>query len=350
MENRMITISDVAKAARVSETTVSAVMGRSERGSNVRVGLETRERVLAAAKELGYSTNILASGLRKGKTRTIGLVLEYLGGEVTMIKAQMIEDLARENGYRVFTCCHHDKAELEEADVCDLMARRVDGLIIFPIFRAAEDKSTHLQRLAEKNFPMVTFYGELPFPVNSVKVDNVHGGLLGVRHMAEIGRRKMAFIGGNPVYHSVRDRISGWREGCREAGFNFGDMPFIENTMTIAEEKMGYQLCRNLMDSGKGFDALIASNDYLALGGLKALQDRGVRVPEEVAVIGFDDNRFSAFLSVPLTTIQQPAKEVGETAFRLLLNKIENPDSPPEQVILKPNLVVRQSTTTVKTT
>ncbi len=346
MENRTITISDVARAARVSETTVSAVMGRSERGSNVRVGRETRERVLAAARELGYSTNILASGLRKGKTNTIGLVLEYLGGEVTMIKAQIIEDLAREHGYRVFTCCHHDKVELEEADVMDLVARRVDGLIIFPIYRAAQDKSRHLQQLAEKNFPIVTFYGELPFFVHSVKVDNVHGGSLGVRHLVELGRGKPAFISGNPVYHSVRDRISGWREGCREAGLNFEDMPFIENTTTVAEEKMGYELCRCLIDAGKGFDALVASNDYLALGGLKALQDRGVRVPEDVAVVGFDDNRFSEFLSVPLTTIRQPAQEVGETAFRLLLKKIENPDSPPEEVILKPTLVVRQSTVT----
>jgi LacI family transcriptional regulator len=343
----MITISDVAKAAKVSETTVSAVMGRSGRGSNVRVGQETRQRVLATARQLGYSTNILASGLRKGKTHTIGLVLEYLGGEVSMIKAQVIEDLARENGYRVFTCCHHDKPELEEADVRDLVARQVDGLIIFPIpfYRnGSEDKSSHLQRLAEQNFPLVTFYGELPFLVNSVKVDNVHAGLLAVRHLVEIGRTKMAFIGGNPVYHSVKNRISGWREGCREAGLNFEDMPFIGNSLTIPEEKVGAQLAQNLMNSGKKLNGLIASNDYLALGVLKALQDRGVRVPDDVAVIGYDDNRFSEFLSVPLTTIRQPAKEVGEAAFKLLLKKMENPVSPVEEIVLKPKLIVREST------
>ncbi len=107
---------------------------------------------------------------------------------------------------------------------------------------------------------------------------------------------------------------------------------------------MGYQFCRNLLKSGKNFNALVTGNDFLALGAMKALSEHGVNVPEDVAVIGFDDSRLSSFWPIPLTTLHQPSKEVGETAFRILLKKMENPNSPLEQVVLKPSLVVRQST------
>ena len=339
-----ITMQDVARKANVSKTAVSAVVGRFGKVTRVRVGEATRQRIIAAANELGYSTNILASGLRKGKTQTIGVILEHLSGETNTLRARAVEDLAREHGYRVFFCCHNSRGELEEADVRDLVARRVDGLIVSPVFRAADEGSPHLQGLAEKRFPLVTFYDRLPFPVNSVTVDNVYGGLLVVRHLIEIGRKKLAFIGGNPVYQAIRDRFTGWREGCREAGLDFEAMPFLKFISGSSEEAVGYQLCRTLIRDGRKFDALVTSNDHLALGSLKALQDAGVRIPEDAAVAGYDDNRFAEFLSIPLTTVRQPAKEVGEAAFQILLRKMEAPESPLETIVLKPSLVVRQST------
>ncbi len=340
----VITLSDVARAAKVSKTAVSAVIGEFGKNSRVRVGEETRRRIIAAAGKLGYTRNVLASGLRKGKTHTIGLVLEVLLAEANAIKAQAIEDTARENGYRTFTCCHYGRQDLEEADLRDLVARKVDGLALYTRPEAMKEKNTYLQRLAEEKFPIVTFYGDLPFPVNSVKVDNFYGGVIAIRHLVEIGRTQIAFISGSPTYSSVRDRIDGWKQGCREAGINFHKMPFQTYLSSMEEEVMGYQFCRSLMKSGKKFNALVTGNDFLALGAMKALSEESVKVPEDVAVIGFDDSRLSSFWPIPLTTIHQPAKEVGETAFRILLRKMEDPKSPLEQVVIKPSLVVRQST------
>ena len=337
-----VTIRDVAKAARVSQAAVSRVLGRPNGSTTVRVGADTRRRILTTARRLGYSTNVLAQGLRQGKTRTIGLILESIGIEVSTQKAGAVEEQARLNGYRVFTCYHDAKVELEAADVGDLVARQVDGLIVFPVFSAGPGETDHYRRLAERNFPLVVFYGELPFPVHLVNVDNVYGGLVAVRHLVQIGRKRLAFIGGNPAYSSIRERIAGWKQGCEEAGLAFESMPFMGFDWDIAEEA-GYQMCRNLIRSTE-FDGLVVSNDLVALGALKALTDCGKRVPEDVAVVGFDDNRFGAYLPVPLTTVRQPTREVGETAFRLLLQKMEDPGMAAQRVLLKPTLVVRQST------
>jgi LacI family transcriptional regulator len=340
----VVTLNDVARAAKVSKTAVSAVIGEFGTNSRVRVGDQTRQRIIEAAGKLGYTRNILASGLRKGKTHTIGLVLEVLLAEANAIKAQAIEDTAREGGYRTFTCCHYNRRDLEEADLRDLVGRKVDGLAIYVRQPAMEEKNTYLQSLAEQKFPIVTFYGDLPFPVNSVKVDNFYGGLMAIRHMVQIGRTKIAFFSGNPAYSSARDRINGWKEGCKEAGLHFKKMPFQSFSHALEEEMVGYQFCQDLIKSKKEFNALVAGNDFLALGAMKALAERGIKVPDDVAVIGFDDSRFSSFLPVPLTTIHQPSREVGETAFQILLRKMEDPKSPMEQVVLKPSLILRQST------
>ncbi len=337
-----VTINDVAKRAKVSDAAVSVAL-RGGGNSNIRVSPKTCERILKAARELGYSTNILAQGLRKGKTHTIGLILEGLGGEASTMKAAGVEEMARKNGYRVFSCYHDAQVELEVADVRDLVARQVDGIIMVPVFKARPHEFDHLKRLADQHFPLVIFYGRLPFPVSSVTVDNVHGGMLAIRHLVQIDRRKIAFIGGNPAYTSTRDRTLGWRKGCEEAGLDFDAMPFREFGWAI-EENVGYRICREFLDSGVEFNALVTSNDYVALGAIKAISERGMKIPEDIAIIGFDDSRFSSYLPVPLTTIHQPSKEVGITAFQVLLNRMQNPELPVEEMILKPTLVVRGST------
>jgi len=339
-----ITIRDVAKAAKVSETAVSAVMGRPGRCCTVRVGESTRRRIVAAAKRLAYSPNIVASGLRTGKTFTVGVILEATGVEVHMRKSQALEDMAYANGYRLFVCHHRFELERMEAYIRDLLARRVDGLIVDPIFTA---KCNTLRRLAESHFPLVFFPGGPSFEADRAQVDNVHGGYLGARHMIEIGRTRMAFFYGRTFYPSIQGRLNGWRIACEEAGLDFEGMTFMETSETPYPDT-AYQMCRSLMSSGHAIDAVVATNDLLALGVLKAMQDTGINVPGNVAVMGFDDNHFSGFLPIPLTTIRQPAKELGEAAFRLLLRRMEDPGAPFETVSLKPSLVVRQSTMVAK--
>jgi len=335
-----ITINDVAKAAQVSRTAVSAVLGRYTSNTTVQIGARTRARIIETAKKLGYSTNYLASGLRKGKTNTIGLILESFGVEVTQQKAEGVEQTAYENGYRVFTCFHCNNLEREEADIRDLLARRVDGLILYPFL---DGRHEQIEKLVEAKFPLVTFYGDLSLPVNSVTVDNEYGAWLAVKHLEEIGRTQIAFLGGDLRYHSMQARLAGWKRGCREAGLDFEAMTFLGFETAEAEEA-GYQGCHSLLESGREFNAIAASNDLIALGAYKALHDKGLRVPGDVAVIGFDDNRFIRYLPVPLTSIRQPAMEVGQKAFSLLLRQIQNPDLPPEKISLPPTLIVRQST------
>jgi LacI family transcriptional regulator len=314
--------------------------GQRAKRSTVRVGPQTRKRILSAARKLGYSANVLARGLRSGKTFTIGYLHEGYGSETSIVRAQKIEEAANSRGYRILTCLHGMEGRREEPHIRDLLARRVDGLILQP---AGPDSVAQTRDLAGPTTPIVVLGPRQDCLLSYVEMDNHHGGLLAVRHMVDLGRRQIAFIGGNPAYGSIQGRVAGWRSACREAGVDFDSRPYLEFVWTRSEEA-GYQMTQDLINSDVPFDSIVASNDLVALGAMKALQDRNRRIPGDVAVIGFDDDRYAAYLPVPLTTIHQPSVELAETAFRILHSEMQDPKVPHEHVVLRPHLVVRQST------
>jgi LacI family transcriptional regulator len=330
------TITEIAEKAGVSHSTVSVVLNNRQ---GRRISLETQQRVLEVARQLNYTPDYLARGLKGGKTHTVGMLLAGLF-EASTAKITSIERSASKNGYRVLSCYHDGNLDLEKRDIKELIARRVDGLIIFPVERT---DGSHFRSLIEQQFPLVIMGKEFSFPMNVVGVDEAGIGLLAIQHMVQIGRKKIAFVGGGLASAALQYRLVGWKQGCREAGLDFNSLPFFFEDMKD-DPGTFYQMTQALLDSRKPFDAIIATNDLCAIIVMKVLEKHGLKVPQDVAIIGLDNDRAGGYLHVPLTTIQHPLEELGKKAFQVLFNHIQNPSAPLDRIILEPELVIREST------
>lgn len=330
-----ITLDKIAQKAGVTKAAVSMALR-----NNPTISAATRRHIQELARKMGYRTNILARGLTTGKTQTIGMLLAGIYLETNAMKITAIQETAAQKGYRVLGSYHGGDVEREKADLQELLDRQVDGLIVLP---AERTDGAHFKTLVDRQFPLVVIDQELPFATNAVTVDFIKVGELAVRHLIGIGRKKLAFIGGGMKSASQQIRLEGWRKGCRESGLNFEDFPFCADDFgdspAVAET-----LAQRLVESGRPFDGLVASNDLFAVIAMKVLGRRGLKIQEDVAVIGNDDNTVSQFLPVPLTTIRHPIGTMGQIAVERLLRQIDDPSSPFERIVLEPELVVREST------
>ncbi len=329
-----ITIKDIAKSLGVSHVTVSKALRNQPPISE-----KTCLRVKQAAEQMGYKPNLLSRGLKTGKAQVVGTLMTSPDHEVTMMKFGAIADQAVKHGFSLFSGFSSKKVEREKSEIQELLGRQVDGLIIFPLER--NDPTPFINLI--KEVPVVFLEAQFSFPVNCVNVDYVNGGYQAVSHMIKQGRRKLAFLAGGTLSFTIKERIQGWRQGCVEAGLDFSSLPFFFTDLKDSPEDM-YQLANALIESGRSFDAIVCSNDVIAANAMRALYEHGFRVPDDVALIGFDNNMFGSCLSVPLTTFAQPIREIGEAVFNILYRHIENPSAPFEQVVLKPQIVIRNST------
>jgi LacI family transcriptional regulator len=297
-----------------------------------------REEILALAKEMNYRPNFLSRGLKGGKTQTIGLIIGGPYLEAYGRKIEVVENVAASHGYRVFACFHGGDIDREKIDIQDMLDRRVDGLIVNPVERT---DGLHFLPLIERRFPLVIMSQQYTFAANYIQEDFAGGALSVIRHLVQIGRKKIAFVCGSNKAFSFKMRLKGWRQGCEEAGMDFDSIPFYAKEST---PQCAYELTEQLIASKRPFDALITSSDSFAVVAMKVMQKHGIKVPDDVAVIGHDDDKVSSFLSVSLSTTRFSARKMGETAVNTLLKHIQDPSAPPEKVLVGAELVVREST------
>ncbi|WP_206477012.1 LacI family DNA-binding transcriptional regulator [Microbacterium sp. KRD172] len=329
-----VSVRDVAVAASVSVGTVSNVLNRPDK-----VAAETVARVLAAIEELGFVRNDAARQLRAGRSRSIGLVVLDAGNPFFADVARGAETRAQEDGLSVLLGNSDDDAS-REAGYLDLFReQRVNGVLITP----ASGTTDRLSRMQDAGIPVVLVDHEIPGSTFcSVSVDDVEGGYLAVRHLLEIGRRRIAFIGGPASIAQVANRLQGARRAVDEradASLEVIEMP----ALTVLNGRAAGEA---LVERAVRPDAIFAANDLLAVGLLQAFSMfNTLRVPEDIALIGYDDIDFASATVVPLSSIRQPAQLIGHTAVELLLRSISDPDGDYERnVRFRPELVVRQST------
>ncbi|MCE7481192.1 LacI family transcriptional regulator [Microbacterium profundi] len=329
-----VSVRDVAVAASVSVGTVSNVLNRPDK-----VAAETVARVLAAIEELGFVRNDAARQLRAGRSRSIGLVVLDAGNPFFADVARGAETRAQEDGLSVLLGNSDDDAS-REAGYLDLFReQRVNGVLITP----ASGTTDKLARMQDAGTPVVLVDHEIPGSrFCSVSVDDVEGGYLAVRHLLEIGRRRIAFIGGPASIAQVANRLRGARRAVDEradASLEVIEMP----ALTVLNGRAAGEA---LVERAVRPDAIFAANDLLAVGLLQAFSMfNTLRVPEDIALIGYDDIDFASATVVPLSSIRQPAQLIGHTAVELLLRSISDPDGDYERnVRFRPELVVRQST------
>lgn len=332
----VVSVRDVAAAASVSVGTVSNVLNRPEK-----VSPATVERVLAAIAELGFVRNDAARQLRAGRSHSIGLIVLDVRNPFFTDVARGAEDRAAEDDLTILLG-NSDENSAREGAYLDLFEQqRVHGVLISPL----TDDLPRLERLRSRGTPVVLVDRVAPDrSFSSVAVDDVVGGELAVRHLAETGRRRIAFVGGPSSIRQVGDRLEGARRAVdAHPGTSLEVIP--TESLTVLQGRAAGEELRERPVSERP-DAVFAANDLLAMGVLQALVMRGtVRVPEDIALIGYDDIDFASAAVVPLSSIRQPASLIGYTAVDLLLKEADASDGfTPEQVVFQPELVVREST------
>lgn len=329
-----ITIRDVAKAAGVSKSTVSRVLN-SEPG----VSEPARNAVLAAIKELNYTPNALARGLTTSRTATIGLIISDITNSFHAQVARGVEDLASDYESNVILCNTDGRPEKESAYIKLLLEKRVDGII----FTSVQRDESNLTSILEKGVPFVFAGRTLPnVEADSVVVDNVLGGFQATNHLIRLNHRRIAYISGPSHVSANLDRYEGYRQALQKAGIEVDKDIVVEGDF---RQEGGYRAMNILLDTAPDVTAVFAANDNMALGALEAIFERNLKVPGDIAIVGFDDIPFAGLCLVQLTTIRQPKYDIGAIAARMLFQRIENPEkgNSPNKVVLPPRLVIRKT-------
>jgi LacI family transcriptional regulator len=327
---------DVAAHARVSLGTVSNVLNRPELVSE-----RTRARVLAAVDKLGFVRNESARQLRGGGSRTLAYVVLDASNPFFTDVARGVQEAADAAGLAVFLCnCGGDP--VRQAAYLDLLEQqRVEGVLITPV--VGDDE--RLTLLPRRGTPVVIVDRATGSDHCSVAVDDILGGDIAATHLLDIGHTRLAFVGGPASLPQVRDRVAGVRRAMTRVGIELDRLVVLHtDALTVAEGQRAGQRLAGLPKSSRP-TAVFCANDLLALGLLQQMVRLGVRVPEEVAIVGYDDIEFADAAAVPLTSVSQPRFLIGRTAADLLLEEARGgPGHTHRQVEFKPELVVRAST------
>jgi LacI family transcriptional regulator len=330
-----VTLRDVARVAGVHPATVSRALNEETRAL---VNEDTARRVLKAAEELGYRPNPIARGLKTNRSYTIGVLVPDLTNPLFPPILRGIEDGLETAGYTPLTANTDNDPERELLDAQTMRARQVEGII------AATARSDHRlhDALLEAGIELVLVNRrQAELPVSSATADDRMGMRLAVEHLLSLGHTRIAHIAGPLDYSTGLDRHESFLETMRAAGVE--PDPELVVVAEAFTESEGERLCGQLVDAGREFTAIAAANDLLALGCYDVFAERGIRCPEEISVVGFNDMPFAARFSPPLTTIHIPHYEIGKAAADLMLDRLQDGDTPPREIRLEPSLVVRGS-------
>ncbi|MFB6290413.1 MAG: LacI family DNA-binding transcriptional regulator [Candidatus Bipolaricaulia bacterium] len=330
-----VTMQDIADRTGVSINTVSRALN-----DKPDINEETKKEILQVADELNYQPNRFAQGLRSSKTYTIGVIVADILNPFFSALLKGVEKAAREEGYSIIVQDTDEEYENEKSAIQTALAEQVDGLLITPV---QTDNQTIID-LKQSELPFVLLgrhFDELDTPY--VVTDDVQGESTAVEHLIEKGHERIALINGPTHISSSKERLKGYKQTMKKHGISIPDSFILQNNVTMEE---GYKTGRELLSSSHKPTAVLCYSDFVALGVLKAARELGLKIPEELAVVGYDDIFFSNNLEVPLTTVRIPKRELATQAFGTLMNLITEEDTGSSFIHqrLEPELVIRAST------
>jgi DNA-binding LacI/PurR family transcriptional regulator len=342
-----VNVRDVARLAGVSTSTVSNVLN----GRLNRMRPQTTERVMQAMTELGYTPNQVARQLKTGNVAILGLIVPSVANPFWGAVASHIEEVAREYHYQVLLCNAERDPERERHYAEVLWSSGIRGVI----FGSSPLSFDHLVPLAERGLQVVAFDRQTQSAdqvvVDSIGIENVQGAYLAVQHLLNLGHRRIGLISGPIRTVSRLDRFAGYRAALTEAGIELApDLIWEGSSISafgdIEGVEMGRMGARTLLSRPNRPTALLTVNDMYALGAYAGARDAGLRIPEDVSIVGFDNlTPLSEIAVPPLTTIQQPLQEMMRTAVELLISRLEKTRiGPPEHHVVLPKLIIRAST------
>ncbi len=328
----MPTIYDVAERAGVAPVTVSRVLNNSGYASEA-----TRQRVETAVAELGYTPNRLAQGLRSKQTQTLGLVVTDITNPFWTTVARGVEDAAHLEGFSV-VLCNTDESESKQSQYVDLLLQKqVDGFVLVP---AGNDLKA-LLRIQKRGVPVVVVDRRVPVPADSVRCDSETGAYHLTQHLLERGHRRIAALSGSRTVSTATDRVTGYRRALEDAGVPVDERLIFHRSFT---QQAGYEMTTAVVEVSPRPTALFAVNNFIAIGAIRALRAAGLRVPEDMALVAFDDLPLTLIIEPFLTVASQPAYEMGQRATELLLSRLAGGgEENPVEIVLPTVLTVRSS-------
>ncbi|HET6178881.1 MAG TPA: LacI family DNA-binding transcriptional regulator [Candidatus Sulfotelmatobacter sp.] len=328
----VITLKAVAQHIGLTPGTVSAVLNDSPSARSI--PQDTKNRIHAAAKELDYRPNFFARTLRNKRTYTIGVIAEEIGDSYSSPIISGIEQYLRKRDYFFLTVVHRHDPELLERYSHILSERGVEGIITV---------DTTVQETPA--LPTVAIAGHKKVKgVTNIVLDHERAAVLSLNHLKDLSHERIAFMRGNPLSSDSKDR---WDALCRVAaqiGLKMDPDLIVQIDTDDPTPMLGYPYAKQLLARKKPFTALFAYNDISAIGAIRAVQEVGLRVPQDISVMGFDDIQGAAFYTPSLTTVRQPLNRMGEVAAQTLLERIEGKKEDPAEIAIEPELVVREST------
>lgn len=351
------TLSDIAATVGVAPMTVSRVINR-----NGYVSDETRRRVLEAVREMNYRRNGLARSLKRQRTETVGLVLGDISNPYSTELANAVRETLSARAFNLFICISEHSAKEDIVAFESLVDHSVDGLIVAT--RANADGDRRLREIVESDVPVVVVGRDFQHQnVDFIAADNLQGGFEATQHLIDLGHERIAFIGATISGRTSLKRLQGYLKALEEHNLPVDERLITGRKEAVSEvpgystEKMGYEGMKRLLSLPNRPTAVFARNDFTAFGAVSAIKEAGLRVPEDIAIVGFDDIPLAVHMSPSLTTVRQPMRLQGQLAAEMLLQRIagghdsagdnEDENLARRERILDCELIVRQSTVSI---
>ncbi len=327
-----VTLKDVAKAANVSFTTVSRALS-----GNPEISKETRERILKISEEMGYTTNYIARSMIKKKTELIGLIVPSIDNPFMSELAYYVEVTARRFGYNLILCNSYPDLNQELKAMQLMVGHQVDGVLVIP------QKSASCGNLMKYASMLPTVYLSENLrdqDASYISVDNHQGTMLGVEYLHRLGHRNILYFGCRVGSITHRLRAEGYKQACHDLGLEPKIVYFESSASSI---ELGYEMARSELSQRSDFTAVFASTDSNAIGLMQAARESGIRIPEDISLLGFDNIRLASLPQIDLTTVAQPKEEMAVKAVKMLVDKIDHRTSGSAFEIIKPELIERGS-------
>ena len=327
------TIYDIARLAGVSTATVSKVFNQTGNISE-----KTRRRILEISKELNYQPNVLASALNGKKTFSLGLLIPDMVNPFFAELARNVEDRAQELGFNLIICNTDNDMKKEIKYIQLLRQKSVDGIIVATGVRNDE----FLKELIDQRVPIALVAREMSvLSTSTVLVDDFAGGYNATRHLIELGHRRIAVIAESMSVSSSKERVRGYRHALEEAELRYDEELVLTSDFSI---ESGRVTALAILQRPSRPTAIFACNDLLAIGALQAAKELGIRVPDDLSVVGFDNTILASITDPPMTTVAQPIRAMGHQVVDLIVAEINEESTVKQRVVLLPELIIRQST------
>ena len=327
------TIYDIAKKLDLTAATVSRALN-----NNIKISQKTRELVQKMAIEMNYEQNTLARALKSGKSFNVGVVVPRMDSNFFASVIRGIEEELYPKGYHVIVCQTHDQENLETGNINSLLNAQVDGILMS--VSNSKTKNKVFSNLSQKRVPLIFFDRKKDIAgVSSVTIDDFNGSYTATKHLIDQGCKRIAHFSNDRSFEIFQNRYLGYKQALLDHHIGFDESLVIELFSKVEE---GKKATRKLLGLNNPPDAIFSSSDFTALGAIQEIKEHGLKIPEDICVVGFSNEPFTRFMELSITSVDQSPIEMGRIAANVFLREVDS-DPKNEQIVLNPELIIRHS-------